>query len=52
MDLRSAQLALLDSLEINIVEKWVVSFTGSAHFANAKLVLCKDLFENLERFIP
>lgn len=48
VDLSSAQLALLDSLKLNIVEKWVVSFTGSVHFAHARLVLCHQIFQHLE----
>lgn len=34
---------------LNIVEKWVVSFTGSINFANARSVLCNQIFQNLHR---
>lgn len=50
-DLTSSQLSLLNSLELNIVEKWVVSFTGSVQFAHARLVLCHQIFQNLERLV-
>ncbi len=49
MDLTPGQLSLLDSLKLNIVEKWIVSFTGSVNFANARLVLCNQLFQHLEK---
>ncbi len=51
-DLTSPQLNLLSSLELNIVEKWIVSYAGSVHFANARLVLHDQIFENLERLYP
>lgn len=50
-DLTSAQLNLLSSLKLNIVEKWVVAYTGSVHFTNALLVLHNQIFENLGRLI-
>jgi predicted AAA+ superfamily ATPase len=49
VDLESSQLTLLNSLKLNIVEKWIVSFTGSINFANARLVLCNQIYETLER---
>jgi predicted AAA+ superfamily ATPase len=51
VDLTTRQLNLLHSLELNIVEKWIVSYTGSVHFTNARLVLHNQIFENLERLI-
>lgn len=48
-DLSSPQLSLLNSLKLNIVEKWVVSPTGSVNFSNARLILCSQIFKNLER---
>jgi hypothetical protein len=49
MDFNSAQISLLNSLQLNIVEKWVVSPTGSVHFTNARFVLFSQIFQNLER---
>lgn len=49
MDLTIPQMTLLDSLNLNICEKWIVSLTGSTNFANARLVLCHHIFQNLER---
>ena len=48
-DLSKSQLNLLSSIELNIVEKWIISYTGSTHFANTRLVLHHQIFENLER---
>ncbi len=45
----TAQLSLLDSLKLNIVEKWIVSSTGSTNFAHTRLVLYNQIFQNLER---
>ena len=50
-DLSSLQVNLLRSLELNIVEKWIVSYTGSVHFSNARLVCHDQIYENLERLI-
>ncbi len=49
VDLTSGQLSLLSSLELNIVEKWVVSTTGRVNFANARFIPLNQLFENLEK---
>ena len=53
MDLTPSQLSLLNSLKLNIVEKWVVSFTPveSIHFAHARLILCSQIFQNLEKLL-
>lgn len=48
-DLSASQLSLLNSLKLNIVEKWVVSPTGSVNFANARFIPCNQIFQNLER---
>ncbi len=50
-DLTSPQVNLLNSLGLNIIEKWIVSYTGSAHFPNARLVLHHQIFEQLERLV-
>jgi uncharacterized protein len=49
-DLTSLQLSLLNSLKLNIVEKWIVSPVGSVSFANARFVPCNQIFQHLERF--
>ncbi len=49
MDLSTSQLSLLNSLKLNIIEKWIVSYTGSMNFGNTRLVLCNHIFQNLER---
>lgn len=48
-DLTPSQLSLLDSLKINIIEKWIVSPTGSVNFANSRFIPCDQIFQNLER---
>ncbi len=49
VDFTPAQLRLLDSLELNIVEKWVVSYVGSIHFKNAQFIPHDQLFDHLKR---
>jgi predicted AAA+ superfamily ATPase len=49
MDLSVPQLSLLNSLQLNIVERWIVSTTGSTNFPTARLVLYHQIFQNLER---
>ncbi len=49
IDLSASQLHLLASLRLNIIEKWIVSPAGSTNFANARLVLHNQIFQNLER---
>jgi predicted AAA+ superfamily ATPase len=51
MDLSGPQLSLLNSLQLNIVERWIVSTTGSTNFTNARLVLYPHIFQNLERLL-
>lgn len=46
-DFTRQQLSLLDSLELNIEEKWVVSVTKSVDFAHAQLVSIDQLFDRL-----
>ncbi len=48
-DFTSSQLSLLDSLELNIIEKWVVSSTGSINFKNCLSILYNQIFQNLDR---
>ena len=48
VDLTRRQMNLLDSLKVNIVEKWVVSMNPSNDFLNAKVVCITDLFDRLD----
>lgn len=50
-DFTSAQVSLLDSLKLNIVEKWVVSFSGSVNAPNSRLVPLSQIFQNLAEII-
>ncbi len=49
VDLSTEQLSLLSALKLNIIEKWVVSSTGTVRFANSRLIHCNQIFQNLER---
>jgi predicted AAA+ superfamily ATPase len=49
VDFTPSQLQLLDSLQLNIVEKWIVSSTGSVNFPHGKLVLHDQIFYHLAR---
>ena len=50
-DLSALQLSLLDSLHLNIIEKWVVCFTESVDFVHARCVGCNQIFQNLKRLL-
>lgn len=49
IDLTSSQVRLLDSLQINIVEKWIVSGVRSVDFAKARVILIDQIFHHFER---
>jgi predicted AAA+ superfamily ATPase len=49
VDFTSAQLQLLKSIQLNIVEHWVVSPQRSNDFAQSRVILLQDIFENLTR---
>ncbi|MDP1609116.1 MAG: DUF4143 domain-containing protein [Chlamydiales bacterium] len=51
VDFTAPQNLLLDSLELNIVEKWVISYVGSVDFPHARLVLHSQIFEHLKRVV-
>lgn len=51
VDLSNSQLSLLNSLQLNIIEKWIVSYTGSVHFPHTRFVPHDQIFENLERLM-
>jgi len=51
VDLTTAQMQLLHSLQVNIVEKWVVSPARSTDFSCARVILMDQIFQNLERLL-
>jgi predicted AAA+ superfamily ATPase len=48
-DLTTSQMRLLESLRLNIVERWIVSPQGSGVFQNSKVVTFEELSKALER---
>lgn len=50
-DFTSHQLRLLDSLQLNILEKWVISSTASPHFPNAHVVCLDQVYEKLTSLV-
>lgn len=50
-DLSREQLALLDSLKLNIIEKWVVSSGDAIALPRARLIPYNQVFQNLERIL-
>lgn len=48
-DLTTQQIQLLESTQLNIIEKWIVSSTKSHDFSNARVVLIDQIFSELER---
>jgi hypothetical protein len=50
-DLTSQQLHLLDSLELNIVDKWIVSSVRSPDFAHARVLCLDQIFDQLAQII-
>ena len=51
VDLSREQVVLLESLQLNIIEKWIVSATRSTDFTHARVILIDEIFENLESFL-
>lgn len=51
IDLNKAQLHLLHSLKLNIVEKWIISYEGSLHFAHTQVIPLDQIFHHLERLL-
>ncbi|AKQ33260.1 hypothetical protein CleRT_02360 [Candidatus Coxiella mudrowiae] len=47
MDMNIYQLRLLASLDLNIIDRWIVSFTRSGDFRNARVVCLDALFKKL-----
>ena len=48
-DFTQAQVRLLESLRLNIVERWIVSPTPSPHFQHASVVTLPDVWSELDR---
>lgn len=49
VDMTSAQLKLLDSLQLNIIEKWILSPVQTLNFTYAKSISFDKIYEHLER---
>lgn len=48
MDLTRQQMHLLDSLQLNIVDKWIISPTRSHDFTNARVISIDQIFDQLQ----
>jgi uncharacterized protein len=48
-DFTQAQMRLLESLRLNIVERWIVSPTPSPHFQHASVVTLPEVWSELDR---
>lgn len=52
-DFTAKQLALLDSVDLNVVERWTLSVTDqSFNFANSKVVPLQEIYKNLASLNP
>lgn len=49
IDLTAQQLKLLNSLQLNIIDKWIVSKNRSHDFANARVISLNQVFNELEQ---
>ncbi len=47
MDMTAKQMHLLDSLKLNIIDKWVVSSVRSTDFANARVICLDQIHDQL-----
>ncbi len=50
-DFSTAQLRLIDSLQLNVIDYWVISGVSSPDFAKAKVVCLDQIFECLSEFM-
>jgi len=48
-DFTPQQMQLLDSLELNLIDKWIVSSVRSHDFVNARVVYLTQIFDRLEQ---
>ena len=46
-DFTKKQIQLLDSLQLNIIQKWVITPAKSTDFVHAKAILLDQIFEAL-----
>ncbi len=51
IDLTAQQLRLLDSLKLNIVDKWIVTSVRSNDFANARVICLDQIFNELREVL-
>lgn len=51
VDLTSKQINLLDSLSLNIVDKWIVTNKRSNDFTYTKVVPIDQIFDQLNQYI-
>lgn len=49
MDFTASQTQLLDSLKLNLIDKWIVSTVRSHDFPRAKVVRLSQIFDELEK---
>lgn len=49
IDFTKQQINLLKSVDLNVIEKWVISGKSSHHFPNAKVFTISQIFAELER---
>lgn len=51
VDFSTAQLQLLNSIQMNTVERWVLSPQSEHHFKNSQVISFCDIFSNLKRIL-
>lgn len=51
VDFTKQQIQLLDSLKLNIIEKWVVAPAKSTDFAHSRVIPLDQIFEELEKLM-
>ena len=51
VDLTTQQIYLLDSLQLNIVDRWIVSSVRSTNFAHARVICFDQIFKELEQHV-
>ncbi len=49
IDYTSQQLRLLESLDVNVIEKWVISGVRSTDFAHSRVVVLDQIFDRLQQ---
>lgn len=51
IDLTPQQIKLLNTLQLNIIDKWIVSKNRSNDFANARVISLDQIFNQLEKIL-